>query len=143
MRSLKLVLVVWLACLSAAPLTWAQGDFYLKDGDRVVFYGDSITEQRLYTTYTETYVVTRFPQLNVSFVHSGVGGDRVTGGWAGPIDLRLKRDVFPYKPTVMTIMLGMNDGSYRAFDERIFQSSAWRGQRRIWPASKRRFPASG
>ena len=63
MRSLKLVLVVWLACLSAAPLTWAQGDFYLKDGDRVVFYGDSITEQRLYTTYTETYVVTRFPQL--------------------------------------------------------------------------------
>ncbi len=120
MRSLKLVLAVWLACLSVAPLTWAQGDFYLKDGDRVVFYGDSITEQRLYTTYTETYVVTRFPQLNVSFVHSGVGGDRVTGGWAGPIDLRLKRDVFPYKPTVMTIMLGMNDGKYRAFDEQIF-----------------------
>jgi lysophospholipase L1-like esterase len=120
MRSSKVVLAVWLACLSVAPLTWAQSDFYLKDGDRVVFYGDSITEQRLYTTYTETYVVTRFPQLNVSFVHSGVGGDRVTGGWAGPIDLRLKRDVFPYKPTVMTIMLGMNDGKYRAFDEQIF-----------------------
>lgn len=120
MRSLKLVLAVWLACLSMAPLTWAQGDFYLKDGDRVVFYGDSITEQRLYTTYTETYAVTRFPQLKVSFVHSGVGGDRVTGGWAGPIDLRLKRDVFPYRPTVMTIMLGMNDGKYQAFDEQIF-----------------------
>ena len=103
-----------------AHAVWAQGDFYLKDGDRVVFYGDSITEQRLYTTYTETYVVTRFPQLNVHFVHSGVGGDRVTGGWAGPIHLRLKRDVFPYKPTVMTIMLGMNDGSYRAFDTKIF-----------------------
>ncbi len=24
--------------------------FALKDGDRVVFYGDSITDQRLYTT---------------------------------------------------------------------------------------------
>jgi lysophospholipase L1-like esterase len=120
MRSSKIVLAVWLACLLPAPITRAQSDFYLKDGDRVVFYGDSITEQRLYTTYAETYVVTRFPQLNVHFVHSGVGGDRVTGGWAGPIDLRLKRDVFPYKPTVMTIMLGMNDGSYRAFDTKIF-----------------------
>ena len=37
------------------------GDFYLKHGDRVVFYGDSITDQRLYTTIAETYVVTRYP----------------------------------------------------------------------------------
>jgi lysophospholipase L1-like esterase len=122
MKSLKVVFVVWLACLSVAGIAWAQGNFCLKDGDQVVFYGDSITEQRLYTTYTETYVVTRFPQLNVRFVHCGVGGDRVTGGWAGPIDLRLNRDVLPYKPTVMTVMLGMNDGSYRAFDAKIFET---------------------
>jgi lysophospholipase L1-like esterase len=122
MKSLKLAVAVWLVCLSIAAVAWTQGNFYLKDGDRVVFYGDSITEQRLYTTYAETYVVTRFPQLNVRFVHAGVGGDRVTGGWAGPIDLRLNRDVFPYKPTVMTIMLGMNDGSYRAFDTKVFET---------------------
>jgi lysophospholipase L1-like esterase len=122
MRSLRVALIVWLFCMSMAGVAGAQNDFYLKDGDRVVFYGDSITEQRLYTTYVETYVVTRFPQLNVGFVHSGVGGDRVAGGWAGPIDLRLDRDVFPYKPTVMTIMLGMNDGSYRAFDAKIFET---------------------
>jgi len=122
MKSLRAVLVVWLACSLVGGIAWAQGSFYLKDGDRVVFYGDSITEQRLYTTYAETYVVTRFPQLNVSFVHSGVGGDRVTGGWAGPIDQRLSRDVFAYRPTVMTIMLGMNDGSYRAFDDKIFKA---------------------
>ncbi len=102
---------------------WAES-FALKDGDRVVFYGDSITDQRLYTTFTETYVLTRFPKLDVSFVHSGWGGDRVTGGGGGPIDLRLRRDVFAYKPTVMTIMLGMNDGSYRAFDEKIFDAYA-------------------
>ena len=36
-------------------------DFALKDGDRVVFYGDSITEQRLYTTYVEHYVLTHYP----------------------------------------------------------------------------------
>src|SRR5438045_1796202 len=97
-------------------------DFYLKNGDRVVFYGDSITDQRLYTTFTETYVVTRFPQMNVSFIHSGWGGDRVTGGGGGPVDLRLQRDVIAYRPTVMTIMLGMNDGSYRAFDQGIYDT---------------------
>ena len=98
--------------------------FYLKPNDRVVFYGDSITDQRLYTTFVETYVVTRFPNYKVQFTHSGWGGDRVTGGGGGPIDLRLKRDVFAYKPTVMTSMLGMNDGSYRAFDQGIFDTYA-------------------
>jgi lysophospholipase L1-like esterase len=91
---------------------------------QVVFYGDSITDQRLYTTFVETYVVTRFPQMKVTFVHSGWGGDRVTGGGGGPIDLRLQRDVVAYKPNVMTIMLGMNDGSYRAFDKPIFDTYA-------------------
>jgi len=105
-------------CLGAAP----PPGFYLHDGDRVVFYGDSITDQRLYTTFVETYVITRFPLMKVSFVHSGVGGDRVSGGGAGPIDIRLPRDVVAYKPAVMTIMLGMNDGSYRAFDEKIFDT---------------------
>lgn len=139
MRSLRVALVVWLACVSMVGAAAAQSGFYLKDGDRVVFYGDSITEQRLYTTYAETYVVTRFPQLDVSFVHSGVGGDRVTGGWAGPIDLRLPRDVFAYKPTVMTIMLGMNDGSYRAFDAGIFETYS-NGYRHILDSVKTALP---
>ena len=120
---MKLNALVCLYGLSAiTAVASAQEKFALKDGDRVVFYGDSITDQRLYTTFIETYVVTRFPKLNVSFVHSGWGGDRVTGGGGGPIDVRLKRDVFAYKPTVMTIMLGMNDGSYRALDEDIFKT---------------------
>ncbi len=105
-----------------AALASAQSPFYLKDGDRVVFYGDSITEQRLYTTFTESYVITRFPSLNIAFTHSGWGGDRVSGGGGGPIDLRLTRDVFPYHPTVVTIMLGMNDGGYKAFDQKIFDT---------------------
>jgi len=125
-------------CLWTGPIL-AQDIFYLRDGDRVVFYGDSITEQRLYTTFTETYVLTRFPQLKVSFVHSGVGGDRVTGGWAGDIDLRLNRDVFAYKPTVMTIMLGMNDGGYRAFDDELFNTYK-RGYQHILESVKSRLP---
>jgi lysophospholipase L1-like esterase len=118
MRYLRIVVLTALF----AVLATAQSPFYLKDGDRVVFYGDSITDQRLYTTFTESYVITRFPALNVSFTHSGWGGDRVSGGGGGPIDLRLSRDVFPYKPTVVTIMLGMNDGSYKAFDQKLFDT---------------------
>src|SRR3989440_12634061 len=113
--------------------------FALKDGDRVVFYGDSITDQRLYTAFAETYVLTRFPKLDVSFVHSGWGGDRVTGGGGGPVDLRLRRDVIAYKPTVMTIMLGMNDGSYRAYDPRIFDTYA-SGYQHIVEAVKTALP---
>ena len=105
-----------LLAVSLSALALAQ-DFALKSGDRVVFYGDSITDQRLYSVFTETFVHTRYPKLDVSFIHSGVGGDRVTGGWAGPIELRLKRDVAPYKPTMVTVMLGMNDGDYHPFEK--------------------------
>jgi lysophospholipase L1-like esterase len=108
------------ALLSFLALAQPSGSFYLKDHDTVVFYGDSITDQRLYTVAAEAFVVTRFPQLQVRFVHSGWGGDRVSGGGGGNLETRLRRDVFAYRPTVMTVMLGMNDGRYRAFDEKIF-----------------------
>ena len=122
MRIMRRVLLLFTAALLVAGAAWSQDKFALKDGDRVVFYGDSITDQRLYTTFAETYVVTRFPRLKVWFVHSGVGGDRVTGGWAGPIDVRLPRDVIAYKPTVMTIMLGMNDGNYSGWNDGVFKT---------------------
>lgn len=117
-RSIVCVLALLLSAASAG----AQSNFYLKNGDRVVFYGDSITEQRLYTTFVETFVATRFPKLNLFFVHSGVGGDRVSGGWAGAIDPRLDRDVIAYRPTVVTCMLGMNDASYQPFKSEIFNA---------------------
>lgn len=118
-------LAVWAAAslslaLGLAPARGADDSFLLRDGDRVVFYGDSITEQRLYTLFTETFAVTRFPTYHLSFTHSGWGGDRANGGGGGSIDRRLARDVIAYRPTVVTIMLGMNDGSYRAFDQAIF-----------------------
>ncbi|MGD0732019.1 MAG: SGNH/GDSL hydrolase family protein [Terracidiphilus sp.] len=91
------------------PSASAQA-FSLKSGDTVVFYGDSITEQNFYNQWVELYTVTRFPAMRVHFYGAGVGGDRVTGGGGGTIDERLARDVFRYKPTVVTVMLGMNDG---------------------------------
>lgn len=98
----------------------ASAQFALHDGDRVVFYGDSITDNAAYTQLVETFVLTRFPTMNVRFFNAGVGGDRVTGGWMGPIDQRLTRDLFSRKPTVVTVMLGMNDAAYRTFDDGLF-----------------------
>ena len=121
------------------PALRAEGPFAIKEGDRIVFYGDSITDQRLYTTFVETFIVTRFPTMNVFFVHSGWGGDRVTGGGGGRIDHRLERDVFPYKPSVVTVMLGMNDASYRPFDQKIFDVYA-RGFEHLVESLKSKLP---
>ena len=112
-----------LFCLAilASLATFARSDdFKLKDGDRVLFYGDSITEQHLYTNFIETFIITRYPTLKISFRNTGVGGDSVGGGWAGKIDVRLKRDFADYSPTVATIMLGMNDAAYQQFKDGIF-----------------------
>jgi lysophospholipase L1-like esterase len=122
-----------------APAQAAKAKFFLKNSDRVCFYGDSITEQRFYAADVQTYVLTRFPKLHVKFVDAGVGGDRVTGGWAGPINVRLKRDVFPFKPNVVTIMLGMNDAGYRPFNQAIFNTYR-KGYEHIIASLKRHLP---
>lgn len=75
----------------------SAGEFFIHDGDRVVFLGDSITEQGkpgetdrggLYTTYIEAYVLSRHPKWDVSFRNVGIGGDSamLTQRQAGPID---------------------------------------------------------
>ena len=118
----QLALIVF-ALAMAQPAWAAAKNFYLHDGQRVLFYGDSITEQRYYPVAVETYVRTRFPNLQVKFVDSAVGGARVTGNWAVSLeDESLERDVFPFKPDVITIMLGMNDAEYRPFDQSVFDT---------------------
>jgi lysophospholipase L1-like esterase len=108
-RSQRLrVCVIFAIYVGTAPL-FAQQNFALHDRDVVVFYGDSITAQQLYTVYAETAVRALHPEWKLRFYNAGVGGDKVTGGIAGTADERLTRDVFSRKPTVITIMLGMND----------------------------------
>jgi len=89
----------------------------LKDGDTLVFLGDSITHQCLYTQYVEDFYYTRFPKLRIRFHNSGVGGDRAADALA-----RFDEDVASYKPSYVTILLGMNDGSYRDFDQATFDA---------------------
>lgn len=88
--------------------------FLLKPNDRIVFLGDSITEQHLYTNYVQGYLLGRFPELNLEFFNAGWGGDTAPGGLG-----RLDRDVLPLEPTVVTLCYGMNDGSYTPPTEAI------------------------
>ena len=131
------------ACVVAAALfpSAFAAEFQIHDGERVVFLGDSITEQRLYTTYIEAYALTRHPDWKLSFRNVGWGGDTA---WlrqrAHPdekdlfaadaaaqqkmvedsVGRGLSRDVLPLKPTFVTVKFGMNDHSYQAFRPDIF-----------------------
>ncbi|MGC8625150.1 MAG: SGNH/GDSL hydrolase family protein [Phycisphaerae bacterium] len=120
--SWRLVVIALLVLAMGRTLHAASRQFYLKNGDRVLFYGDSITAQGFYPADVELYVRTRFPNLHVRFINSGYSGDSVTGGGAGTINLRLKRDVFPFKPNIVTIMLGMNDARYAPFNQKDFKT---------------------
>jgi lysophospholipase L1-like esterase len=109
----------WLVLARAAALALAtfstvahSQQFALKDGETVVFYGDSITAQRLYTRLVEEFVLTRYPAMHVRFINAGVPGDTAYGGYAGTMAERVKRDVAPYQPAMITVLLGMNDGGW-------------------------------
>jgi len=116
--SIDVLLFLAITIIVCATSSRAQ-EFYLHDGDHVTFYGDSITAQRLYTQDLEAFVDTRYPTLNLHFHNAGVPGDRVSGGYAGDAATRVARDVAPFKPTVLTVMLGMNEGGYTAFNSDV------------------------
>jgi lysophospholipase L1-like esterase len=115
-----------LVLLAVAAVAQSK-DFALKSGDRVVFFGDSITEQRLYTSYVQQFVISRYPDLNVTFINSGWTGDTVNGNPCVPCAgvgalARIERDMIAYKPTVVTLLFGMNDGLYKDFDPDLLKT---------------------
>jgi lysophospholipase L1-like esterase len=106
-------LTLLLFLLSALPLAAADdaNDFFFRKGDRIVFLGDSITEQYQYSSYIELYLTTRFPNGGMTFINAGIGGDTATGGAR-----RFGEHVLAEKPTALTIDFGMNDGGYGGFN---------------------------
>src|SRR5258708_10507326 len=98
--------------LVATASVQAADEFFFKPNDRVLFLGDSITEQYQYSTDIELSLTTRFPQWKLTFINAGISGDSAQGG-----KNRFKDHVLAEKPTAITINFGMNDGGYGAFDE--------------------------
>lgn len=98
-----LVLSTCVACAWTATAASAA-DFAIRDGDTVVFLGDSITAARTYGKLIEHYTLMRYPDRKVRFINAGQGGDTAAGGLA-----RLERDVFDRGATLLTVAYGIND----------------------------------
>ena len=99
-------------CAAAEPVLNA---IELESGDTFVFCGDSITHQCLYTQYVEDFFYTRYPERKIRFHNAGIGGDRAFDALQ-----RFDRDIAAYQPKYVTVLLGMNDGSYTDFNKEIF-----------------------
>ena len=102
--SIVIAIAPWVQTMSAE-----DASFTIRDGDRVVFYGDSITDSEWYPTLVESYVLTRHPTWRNTFTNRGVSGDG-----SGSVE-RYKRDVLAQKPNVCTFNMGFNDGGYFTF----------------------------
>lgn len=109
-RVFWMTVVGFIFCLTPPRVT-ADEEFFFRRGDRVLFLGDSITEQYEYSTMIELYLTSRFPQWNLLFLNAGIGGDTSTGG-----SHRFAEHVLAEHPTALTIDFGMNDGGYGNFD---------------------------
>jgi len=95
--------------VGAPPFLRAQ------DGDTIVFLGDSITHQSLYTQYVEDFFYTRYPDRKIHFHNAGVSGDKAADALA-----RFDDDVAAFEPDFVTILLGMNDGRYEPYNDETF-----------------------
>lgn len=78
--------IVWLSSLFAiivqqsVLISAAEGaPFELKDGDRVVFLGDTFIEREQYYGWIELMLTTRFPDRNVTFRNLGWSADTPAG----------------------------------------------------------------
>ena len=87
---------------------------FIEPNDRIVFFGDSITGRNHYTSYIETWLITRYPEYNLTFFNVGWGGDDAGGGLE-----RLDRDVLFSRPTKVILSFGMNDGRYTSLTKQI------------------------
>lgn len=105
---------VLLFCLLAVC---CHGDAALfQDGDRVCFVGDSITHSGAWHTYIYTYYATRFPDREIRVYNCGIGGHT-----AEKTLINFSWDVPRRKPTIVPIMLGMNDLRKGSFTKSVFE----------------------
>ena len=106
MRLLAAGLFTSLAAHAASP---SSAEFFFHNGDRAMILGDSITQQRLYSTLVESYVVSRFPEWKITFRNTGWSGDTMGLRTRNGLDKGFDRDIKPLAPTAVTIDFGMND----------------------------------
>jgi len=124
-------IVVFVLCIyvlvCAGKVTEEKGPFFLQGGERIVFFGDSITQSGQYVEYIEAFLLTRFPEKRFEIINRGISSETLSG--TSEIDHdpprpdaheRFSRDITPLKPDVLVSCFGMNDGNYHPFSEELF-----------------------
>jgi lysophospholipase L1-like esterase len=87
----------------------------LKNGDRIVYLGNTFVERDAAYGYLETMLTIRHPDINFTFRNLGWSGDTVWGDARARFGTRadgfkhLKEDVFALKPTIILVAYGMNE----------------------------------
>ncbi len=102
----KVILTVLMAALSLG----ASAAMF-QNGDRVCFFGDSITDIGKWHRALILYYVTRFPDRTISFINSGSGGDNADNARR----VRLEPEVVARKPNTVVVSFGMNDFGFREY----------------------------
>ena len=120
-----LALAVLVAVPAFAP---AEERFFLRDGQRVVFLGDSNTYAGHYIACIDGYLRTRFPDQKFEVLNLGLPSETVSGlsepdhPYPRPdVHERLDRALRQTKPDVAVACYGMNDGIYYPFSEERFR----------------------
>jgi acetyl esterase/lipase/lysophospholipase L1-like esterase len=104
LSSISCLIIVMTSCLLPAAELTSRPAFPLQNGDLWVMAGDSITAQHLHSNYFEAFCYARYPNLKFAFRNSGVGGHTIPTTLA-----RFDYDIAAWKPTVVSVELGMND----------------------------------
>ena len=81
---------------------------FLQKGDRIIFFGDSITQLGVkpkgYVTIIQDSLRALRGEINAEVIGAGISGNKVTD-----LQKRLQHDVLDKKPTVVVIYIGIND----------------------------------
>ncbi|MEM8953031.1 MAG: SGNH/GDSL hydrolase family protein [Verrucomicrobiota bacterium] len=128
----KIILVVLAVNLLNDPLR-AQSHTphpdLLQPNQRILFLGDSITQNGTYIAYIDTYLYTHFPHDTFNIVNLGLGSETASGDsepdhpFPRPcIDTRLDKILAEVKPDVVFACYGMNDGIYYPLGEERFKN---------------------
>lgn len=85
-----------------------SGQHFLRSGERIVFFGDSITQLGVkpggYVTIIRDSLLAKYPSLGIDIIGAGISGNKVPD-----LQRRLQKDVLDKKPTVVVIYIGIND----------------------------------
>ena len=91
-----------------------MSDFWIEDGELMLFIGDSITdcgrrggEAPLGSGYVSLFTelaTARFPERTIRYINKGIGGNKITD-----LKERWRDDVLFHRPDRLSIKIGIND----------------------------------